>query len=233
MEETLKAELRERRGSGDAGRLRAAGRVPAVLYGHGMDPLAIHVSGLDLLHLFHRAGGSNVLVDLKVDGDSHLAIAREVQRDHIRNRFVHVDFMTVRRDEKIKVTVEVHEVGESVGVHEGGVIEHHLREVEVECLPGDVPERIEADITSLAIGDMLYVRDIRPPEGVTILTDPDAAVISVITPAALRVEADLSVPGEAPAEVEVAEEAPAEAPAEAASEAEPAPPAEDAGASAE
>lgn len=213
METTLKAELRTDRGSGDAGRLRADGRVPAVLYGHGMTPVAIHVSGLELLHLFRQAGGSNVLVDLQVDGDSHLTIAREIQRDHIRNRFVHVDFMTVRRDEKIKVVVEVHEVGESVGVHEGGVVEHHLRELEVECFPGDVPDRIEADITELEIGDMLHVRDITAPEGVAILSDPDAAVVSVITPAALRVEADLTVPGEAPAEVA---EAPEAAPAEAA-----------------
>ena len=214
METTLKAELRTERGSGDAGRLRADGRVPAVLYGHGMTPVAIHVSGLELLHLFRQAGGSNVLVDLRVDGDAHLAIAREIQRDHIHNRFVHIDFMTVRRDEKIKVVVEVYEIGESVGVHEGGVVEHHLRELELECLPGDVPDRIEADITALEIGDMLHVRDIVVPEGVTVLSDPDAAVISVITPAALRVEADLTVPGEAPAEIAEAEVPAEEAPAE-------------------
>jgi large subunit ribosomal protein L25 len=223
METTLKAEKRDGTGKGVARKLRAAGRVPGVLYGHGNDPIPLSVSGQDLIHLLHGAAGANVLVDLDIDGDARLVIPREIQRDYIHARFVHVDFLEVRRDEKITLVVEVHEVGASVGVHEGGVIEHHLREVEVECLPTNVPDRIDADITKLEIGDMLHVRDLITPEGAEILSDPDAAVISVITPAALRVEADLSVPGEegAPApepeeELAAAEgEAPAEeAPAE-------------------
>ena len=210
METTLTAEIRGERGKGPAHRLRAAGRIPAILYGHGMEPVSIHVSAQELLHLFHQFGGTNVLVDLKVGKDTHLAIAREVQRDHIHSRFVHVDFLAVRRDERIKVSVEVYEVGDSVGIREGGVVEHHLRDIEVECLPGDVPERLEADITELHIGDMLHVRDVRVPDGVTFLSDPETPVISIITPAALRVEADLTLPGE---EAPVAEEAPEEAPA--------------------
>jgi large subunit ribosomal protein L25 len=203
MEATLKAELREETGTGAARKLRVAGKVPAVLYGHGMDPLTISVSASDLLRLFHRVGGSNVLVGLEVNGSTHLAIPREVQRDHIHSRYVHVDFLAVRRDERITVSVEVHEVGVSVGVHAGGVVEHHLREVLVECLPGDVPEVIEADITDLEIGDMLKVGDVPAPAGATILTDPDTPVISIITPAALRTEADLTLPGEEAPEVEV------------------------------
>ena len=86
-----------------ARRLRASGRVPATLYGRGVDATSIHVSAQDLLHLFHQGGGSSVLVDLKLDGEEHLTIVREVQRDHIHNRFIHVDFMAVRRDEAIVV----------------------------------------------------------------------------------------------------------------------------------
>jgi large subunit ribosomal protein L25 len=195
-----------------------------VLYGHGEDPITLSVSALDLLHLFHASHGATMLVDLEIDGKAHLAIPREVQRDHIHSRYVHVDFLAVNRDEKVRLTVEVHETGEAPGVKAGGVVEHHLREVEVECLPNDVPEEIVADVGSLEIGDMLRVGDITPPDGVTILTDPEAPVISIITPAALRTEVDLTMPGEegvegAPAEeAEVAEEAaPAaadEAPAE-------------------
>ncbi len=222
METTLKAEHREGAGKGFARRLRAAGRVPGILYGHGMEPIPIHVAGQDLLHLFHQGSGSSVLVGLEVDGKSHLAIPREIQRDHIHSRYVHVDFLAVRRDEKVKLTVEVHEVGEAPGVKAGGVIEHHLREVEVECLPGDVAEAIEADVSSLEIGDMLRVGDIVPPSGVTILTDAGMPIISVITPAALRTEADLSLPGEEAVPVEAAEEAAeqpaAEQPTEAAAE---------------
>jgi large subunit ribosomal protein L25 len=210
METTLKAEPREGSGKGPARRLRAAGRVPGILYGHGMEPLPLSVSGLDLLHLFHQtAGGSSIVVDLELDGTTHLVIPREIQRDHIHSRYVHVDFLAVRRDEKITINVEVHEIGEAPGIKAGGVIEHHLRDVEIECLPGNVPEVLEADISALEIGDMLRVGDVVVPDGVQILTDPDTPVISIITPAALRVEADLTLPGEeAPAaEAEEAEEA--------------------------
>jgi large subunit ribosomal protein L25 len=109
----------------------------------------------------------------------------------------------------------VHETGEAVGVKEGGVVEHHLREVQIECLPQDVPDEIVIDISDIELGDMVHVSDLVPPSGVTILTNPEDAVLSVVTPAALRVEADLSVPGEegveAPAEGEApeGEEAPA------------------------
>src|SRR5919106_7092409 len=149
MEANLQAEPRSETGKGAAHRLRAAGRVPAVLYGAGVESTPIQVKALDLLHVFHAMGQASVLVDLKLDGQEDLTIAREIQRDLIHNRFIHVDFMAVNRDEKITVSVELHEVGESVGVHAGGVVEHHLREVEIECLPADVPPRIEFDITSL------------------------------------------------------------------------------------
>lgn len=212
MEAILQAEPRSETGKGPAHRLRAAGRVPAVLYGAGVDPTPIHVSALDLLHVFHAMGQASVLVDLKLDGHEYLTIAREIQRDLIRNRFIHVDFLAVRRDEKITVNIELHEVGDSVGVHAGGVIEHHLREVEVECLPADVPPRIDFDITNLRIGDSVRVGDLVPPEGVELLTDPDTMVLAVVEPAVMDTELDLAVAGEeAPEEAaEVTEEEAAE-----------------------
>jgi large subunit ribosomal protein L25 len=224
METKLLAERREGTGKGVARKLRAAGRVPAVLYGQNQEAVAISVDARELVHLFHQAASANVLLDLVLDGQEHLTIPREVQRDHIRSRFVHVDFLVVRRDETIAVNVEVVEVGDAPGVKAGGVIEHHLRELHVECFPQDVPEHIEADISALEIGDMLHVRDLVLPKGVTALTNPDDAVLSVITPAALRVEAELLLPGEeAPPEEEV------EAPAEEEAEGEEAPAAEEGG----
>lgn len=205
----LQAERREDAGTGVARKLRAAGRVPAVLYGHGQDTVPLSVDARELQHLFHKAASANVLVDLMVEGTAHLSIAREVQRDHIHSRVLHVDFLAVRRDETITVDVDVVEVGEAAGVKAGGVVEHHLRQVHVEAFPQDVPEHIEVDISPLEIGDMIHVSDLVPPTGVTILTNPEDAVLSVITPAALRVEAELGLPGEeapeAPAE-EAAEE---------------------------
>jgi large subunit ribosomal protein L25 len=105
------------------------------------------------------------------------------------------------------VNVEVNGIGEPAGVKAGGVIEHHLREISVECLPQDVPDSIDVDISALELGDMLHVRDLAAPAGVTILSNPDDAVLSVITPAALRTEADLTLPGEEAPVAEVAEAA--------------------------
>lgn len=220
METKLVAERRDDAGKGVARKLRAAGRVPGVLYGHGEDPISLSVNSRELLHLFHHGGGSNALIGLEIDGASHLTIPREIQRDHIRGSFIHIDFLAVSRDEKIKVTVEVNETGEAEGVKAGGVVEHHLREVEVECLPQDVPERIEVDITEMLLGDMLHVRDLTAPNGVTILTDEDTSVISIITPAALRTEADLSTPGAEGVEVPEAPAAEEEEAAEPAAEGE-------------
>jgi large subunit ribosomal protein L25 len=218
METKLTAERRSDAGKGVARKLRAAGKVPAVLYGQGVDATPLTVDARDLTHLLHGSAGSNVLVDLVVDGEEHLAIPREIQRDHIHSKWVHVDFLAVSRSQTITVSVPVHETGDAVGVKEGGVVEHHLREVQIECLPQDVPDELVVDITNIELGEMVHVSDLVPPAGVTILTSPEDAILSVITPALLRVEADLSVPGEegveAPAEaeaVEIAEAAPAEA----------------------
>jgi large subunit ribosomal protein L25 len=216
METTLKATTRDERGKGAARKLRARGLVPGVLYGHGVEPVAISLSSQDLLHFFHANRGNATVVDLDVEGTVHMVIPREIQKDHLRGRYIHIDFLAVRRDETVKMSIEIHEVGEAPGVKTGGVIEHHLREVEIECLPGDVPEQLEADISTLELGDMLRVRDIPAPSGVVFLTDPETPVISVVTPAALRTEADLLLPGEEAAPVEEAVEPEAEVDAEAA-----------------
>jgi large subunit ribosomal protein L25 len=211
METKLNAERRSDAGKGVARKLRASGKVPAVLYGQGLDTTPLTVDSRDLTHLLHSSAGSNVLVDLVVDGEEHLAIPREIQRDHIHSKWVHVDFLAVSRTQTITVSVPVHETGEAVGVKEGGVVEHHLREVQIECLPQDVPDELIVDITNVELGEMVHVSDLVPPQGVTILTNPEDAILSVITPALLRVEADLSVPGEegveVPAEAEEAAEA--------------------------
>ena len=221
METTLNAERRSDAGKGVARKLRAAGKVPAVLYGQGIEATPLTVDARELQHLLHSGAGSNVLVDVVVEGEEHLAIPREIQRDHIHAKFVHVDFLAVSRTQTITVSVPVVETGEAVGIKEGGVVEHHLRELQIECLPQDVPDQIEVDITNVELGGMIHVSDLVTPSGVTVLTNPEDAVLSIITPAVLRVEADLSVPGEegveavAPeaAEGEEGEEG-AEAPAE-------------------
>lgn len=203
MELKLVAERREGAGKGVARKLRAAGRVPAIVYGRGMEPIPVSVDAKELYHVLHR-GGANVLLDLVVDGEPHLALAREVQRDHIRNRYVHVDFLAVSRTEKITVSVPIQVIGESVGVKAGGVLEHHLWEVEAECLPGDVPEAIEVDVSALGVGDSLKVGDLVAPEGVEIVSPPEELVLAVVPPQAREVAA---VPVAAEAEGPAAEAA--------------------------
>jgi large subunit ribosomal protein L25 len=215
-EQKLVADTREGTGKGIARKLRASGRVPAVLYGRGMDPVSISVDSRELIHLFHTGAGTNVLVDLVVDGDAHLAMAREIQRDHIKGRFVHVDFLAVSRDEKITISVPVRLVGESAGVKAGGVLEHHLWEVQVESLPTDVPEAIEADVSELEIGSSLKVSDLVAPPGATILTGLDESVVAVQQPQA-RIELEEAAEaeeGEAAAEEGEGGAEPAEASAE-------------------
>jgi large subunit ribosomal protein L25 len=188
MELKLKAEKREDSGKGAARKLRAAGRVPAVLYGHGVGPMAVSVDARDLFHVLHGSAGTNVLVDLQVDGAQHLSLPRVIQRDHVRGRYLHVDFLAVRRDETVTVSVPVRVVGESPGVKAGGVIEHHLWELQVECLPGDVPDGIEADVSKLQVGDSLRVADLLPPQGVSVLTPLEDSVIAVVIPQVRVVE---------------------------------------------
>jgi large subunit ribosomal protein L25 len=186
-EQKLVAQKREDAGKGVARKLRAAGRVPAVLYGRGLEPISISVDSRELLHAFHTGAGTNVLVDLVVDGDAHLAMAREIQRDHIKGRYVHVDFLAVSRDQKITISVPVRLVGESAGVKAGGVLEHHLWELQVESLPAEVPEAIEADVSELEIGMSLRVGDLVAPPGATILTPAEESVVACQQPQA-RVE---------------------------------------------
>jgi large subunit ribosomal protein L25 len=219
----LVADKREGTGKGVARKLRAAGRVPAVLYGTGVEPTPLSVDAKDLFHLLHTGAGTNVLVDLKVGQETHLALPRDVQRDHIRGRYWHVDFLAVRADAKITLTVPVRVVGESPGVKLGGVLEHHLWELQVECLPADVPDAIDADISALEeIGTSLKVADLPVPQGVTILTAPEESVVAVQQPQAPVVEEAAEVVEGEVVEGEAAEgEAPAgEAPAEGSGEGE-------------
>lgn len=206
METKLTAERRDDHGKGVARKLRAAGRTPAVLYGHDQDTVPLSVDTREMSHALHTSAGFNVLVDLMVDGTEHLVLPREVQQNHVKGQIMHVDFLAVSRTEKIQVDVEVIAVGDAPGVKQGGVVDHHLREVAVECFPQDVPEHLEADVSGLDLGDMLHVSDLVPPTGVTILTNPEEAVLAVITPAILRTEADLTIAGEEPAVVEPTEE---------------------------
>ncbi|MGZ4209984.1 MAG: 50S ribosomal protein L25 [Actinomycetota bacterium] len=200
-EVALQAEVREGRGKGPARRLRAQGKVPGTLYGRGLDAVAVAVDARELSHTLSTDAGANVLIDLKVGADNHLTLARALDRDPLRGTILHVDFLKIARDVAIVVDVPIHFEGEARGVKEsGGVLEHHLWQLHVECLPMNVPERINIDISNLNLGDSVRVGDIPAPEGVTILTCSDEIVVTCVVPQVLKIEEEV------PAEAVVAEE---------------------------
>jgi large subunit ribosomal protein L25 len=165
-------------GSGACNRLRAAGRIPAVVYGHGMAPIPISVEGRELRTALTTASGLNALLSLDVDGDLHLALAREIQRHPVRHSVTHVDFQIVRRDEIVSADVPITLTGEASQVSMNqGVIEQPLISLTVQAVPGRIPNSIEVDISGLAIGDTIRVADLPLPEGVSTEIDGDEAVV--------------------------------------------------------
>jgi large subunit ribosomal protein L25 len=215
----IKAEVRERTGKGEARRARAAGRVPAILYGRGMQSTSIAVDRREFLSALSTDAGMNVLLDIELDGNSTLALTRELQRDPVRGTLLHADFVKVDRTTEIEVEVPVHLVGESPGAKEGGVLEQPLFTVQVRCLPTEVPEAVDADISALGIGDSLRVAELSAGRDYEILTDPEAVVAAVAAPIseeeleAMAAEAGI-VEEEAEAEAEAAPEEGVEAPEE-------------------
>ena len=196
---------REGTGKSVVRKLRRAGVVPAILYG-GKAPQTITVDPRAVLRIIHGHEGSTQLLTLKYDGDgaSLMAIIRDMQFDPVSDALLHVDLQEVSADRAITVRVAVHPVGEAVGVKDTkGILNLVMHEVEVACLPTNIPERIDADVTSLAIGDVLTVGDLRPPEGVRITNDPGQAVATVSPPMAEEVAAPVATAAVTPAEPEV------------------------------
>jgi large subunit ribosomal protein L25 len=181
----LVAEVRGERDQGSAAsrRLRAAGRVPAVLYGHGIEPAALSVDARALRLAMSSAIGERPLFELEVDGTVHLAIPRELQRHPVRRTVAHVDFQVVRPDEVVHAEVPLHLVGEPTSVERaGGTIEHVLTSLPVQARPADLPAAIEVDLSGLEVGSMLRVGDLSAPAGVTIAADPDTVVVVAVAP---------------------------------------------------
>jgi large subunit ribosomal protein L25 len=179
---------REGRGKQAAKRLRRAGQIPAVLYG-GDAPQAISVDPKAVLKMIHGHEGTTQLLSLSFDGGggpgTRMAIIRDMQFDPVSEDLLHVDLQEVSADRAITVRVAVHPVGEAVGVRDTkGILSLVLHELEISCLPTSIPQGIDADVSQLAIGDVLTVQDLRAPEGVRILNDPGQAIATVSPPMA-------------------------------------------------
>jgi large subunit ribosomal protein L25 len=175
---TLIAEPGRTTGSSESRRMRSAGRVPAVVYGHGIEGISVSVEGRDLRHALSGEAGLNQLLSLKVGSDTHLAMARSLQRHPVRHTVLHVDFQIVSRDEVISAEVPIVLIGESKSVEqEKGIVEQLLTSLTVNATPGLIPSNIEVDINDLTVGESIRVGDLPLPAGVTTDVSPDDLVV--------------------------------------------------------
>ncbi len=216
----LKARIRNKWGKGAARTLRSSGKVPAILYGKGMEPLPIELEAADvrsLTHGVHGASLESIVVSLEIqdggDGNPRATLIKEIQHHPIRGDVLHIDFQQISLTERIHARIPVVALGDCPGESEGGILEHTLRELDVACRAMDLPEEARVDISQLGLGDSIHVRDIDLGPNVEILNDPELSVVSVTVPrvAAEAVVAEAAevvepeVIGEKPAEEEEGE----------------------------
>ena len=188
MEAVLEAVKRTTKGKNEARRLRAAGQIPAVVYGAQKagdqpSPEQVSVDPKPFLRILHSSSGLNTLISLKVKGGADSTVlVRQVQLDPVSHHPLHADFYRVNMDRKIKVTVPVVIRGDARGVKiDGGVLDFVHREIEVEVLPADIPNSIEVDVTDLGIGDAIHVRDVAANAAWTPISDPDMMLVHIVT----------------------------------------------------
>jgi large subunit ribosomal protein L25 len=196
----LDVQPREMRGSAATRRLRRQGLIPGVLYGRGKSPHPFAVLERDLRKALTGPAGLHAILDVVLDGQktTHASILKDYQQDVLTGRLAHIDLQEVRLDQPIQAQVVIELVGESAGTKEGGVLSQVSREINVEALPLEVPERIEVDISAMEMGDTLRLADVPVPEGVTFLDDPDETVLATVTVPTKEVEPE-------PTEEELAE----------------------------
>lgn len=188
-ESTLVAETGRPTGSRATGRLRAAGKIPGVLYGHGLAPVPLAVDRRELRHALSGPAGVNAVVRLQVGSETHPTVVKDLQRHPVRRNVTHIDFIVVRMDEVITVDVPIVLEGEAKRLQQdGGVIEQALTSLAVITTPATIPPQITIDISNLAVGDIVRVGDLVLPAGVTSDLDPETAVLIAAGSAALEAE---------------------------------------------
>lgn len=184
-EATLRAEAREDFGKGAARKLRASGRVPAVLYGEGGKAMSLSIDAREAQHLFQAISVENTLVDLDIAGEKARVrtLVREIQVHPFRPTLLHVDFYRIQMDVMVEVEIPIHLVGVPDGVRSsGGILQQTIHELPVRCLPGHIPDSLDIDVSGLELGASIHVSDIHFGEGVEVLVEADRTVCSVVAP---------------------------------------------------
>ena len=184
-EVTVDAEIRQEFGKNANRRTRASGRIPAIVYGSGLDSIAVSVDPKDLERILRTGAGHNTIFELTFEGNAKNVLIRDFQVDPVTEEFLHADFHTVIMDQLMTFQVPVEAVGIAEGVKlYGGVLDTVLREIELECLPTDLPDHIRVDVNHLGVGDSLRVGDVEFDESkIQVLSDPGQVVFNVIPPA--------------------------------------------------
>ncbi len=204
---TLKAEIRAGTGKKIAKDLRAKGLIPANVYKAGKTAVSLQVPADALADILHTKAGGNVIIALKIseggaDKKDKTVVIKEIQREPIKDRILHVDFNEISLDEALKVNVPLVSKGEPVGVKiDGGILEHIIRELQVECLPTAIPEKLEIDVSNLKINETIHVKDIVPPAGVKVLNDPELIAMIVKPPKVEVVKEEVGAEGGAEPEL--------------------------------
>lgn len=196
---TIEVQPRETTGKNANRRVRARGKIPAVVYGGGKESVAIEVDRKTFIETMRPGVGENPLFLLRLGDKERRAMIRDIQVDPVSRMVIHIDFQRVVMDQKVRVTVPVELTGTAQGVKEGGMLDFVTREVHIECLPGEIPKSIEHDVSNLQIGEHVEAKDLRLPEGVVLLDEPERVL------AALGHSRTEAVEGEAEAEAERAE----------------------------
>lgn len=191
----LKAEKRENSGKGSSKALRRQGMVPAIVYSDGKAQ-SIAVNAREFTAITNSGAGTNVIVKLKIAGARKHpnAIIKEVQKNPIKNEYFNIDFQSIAMDEKITTMVPVVAVGDAPGVKEGGILERHTMEVQLEGLPTDMPDHIEVDVSELGIGQNIHASDLSIPEGAEMLTNPEELILAISAPRQEIVETPAAAP---------------------------------------
>lgn len=189
-EVTLAAESGRITGSRPSGRLRGEGRIPGVVYGHGIDPVSVSVDRKQLRAVLHTDAGHNAVINLEIGSDKHLTIVKDLQRHPVRNEVVHIDFLVVNRNEAVTVDVPIVLEGESAAVKEAsGTVDQQLFTLSVNTTPVNIPNELVVDVSAMEIGDSIRVGDLKLPSGVTTDVDPEEAVaIAQVTRATIEAE---------------------------------------------
>jgi large subunit ribosomal protein L25 len=194
-------------------RLRSAGQIPGILYGARKEAVPVAVSPKEIGTILRSATGENTLFDLDLEGSRRKVLIKDFQLEPVKGHLLHADFYEVALDKKLEVSVHVELHGVPVGVKvQGGILDFVTRELDIECLPTDIPEKIEVDVSGLELGKHLRVSDLQLPEKLTILTDPDVVIAHVVVPRAEEapVAAEAAATPEAGAEPEVIKKGKAE-----------------------